>query len=252
MNRLQTSIAVLYCAITWILYYDEILPYLANTAIDGLLLIAVIVVAVTVGKPLSYLNCQHLGSASSMFGTYAAVESLGQSLNHSNFSYALWVAATKSTCLMMKAIWGLSIALWLVYPLFRMCQKIFANNIAASCSHSQLSAQYSSGAELRPLHKSLTTAKLAELGLGSIHRRWCHDYSQIILVALKNLGEYCGTLMEYPIIPFQALLKKKKGVFSFAISISLSFIFTRLTWNRRGRLLVFCSSRPVMNNNRMG
>jgi hypothetical protein len=116
-----TSIAVLYCAITWILYYDEILPYLANTAIDGLLLIAVIVVAVTVGKPLSYLNCQHLGSASSMFGTYAAVESLGQSLNHSNFSYALWVAATKSTCLMMKAIWGLSIALCILFAFSAVC-----------------------------------------------------------------------------------------------------------------------------------
>ncbi|KAI9821141.1 MAG: hypothetical protein M1827_003875 [Pycnora praestabilis] len=110
-----TCIAVMYCAITWILYFDGILPFLLNTAMDTLLLLAVVIVAVTVGKPLSYLNCQVIGEASgNVSSAYAFADTLGNNLNKvgGKVDYANWIGATKVTCFEMKSIWGLSIALW--------------------------------------------------------------------------------------------------------------------------------------------
>lgn len=113
----QTCIAVLYCAITFILYIDNSLPFLLNTAMDGLLLIALVVVAVVVGKPLSYLNCQVIGSSSVSESTYQLGLELKKSWNKdgARVNYGNWIGASKVTCLEMKAIWGLSIALWLVF-----------------------------------------------------------------------------------------------------------------------------------------
>lgn len=84
---------------------------------DGLLLISVVVVAVTVGKPLSYLNCQAIGSTGEIGNAYDFTMSLGSSLNQvgGQIDYNSWIGTTKATCLEMKSIWGLSIALWLVY-----------------------------------------------------------------------------------------------------------------------------------------
>ena len=83
---------------------------------DGLLLIAVVIVAVTVGKPLSYLNCQVIGSANGFGSAYDFTTSLASSLdkNGGQLKYNNWIGATKTICLEMKSIWGLSIALWLV------------------------------------------------------------------------------------------------------------------------------------------
>ena len=83
---------------------------------DGLLLIAVIVVAVTVGKPLSYLDCQAIGSGDGDGNAYYFTMSLGNSLNQvgGQIDYNSWIGTTKATCFEMKSIWGLSIALWLV------------------------------------------------------------------------------------------------------------------------------------------
>lgn len=91
------------------------LPFLINTGMDGMLLIAVAVVAITVGKPLSYLDCQSIGSASSVTSSaYEFTAALGSSLNENGggLNYNNWIGATKATCFEMKAIWGLSIALW--------------------------------------------------------------------------------------------------------------------------------------------
>ncbi len=79
---------------------------------DGLLLIAVVVVAVTVGKPLSYLNCQLIGEGNG--NAYIFTAALGNSLDKTGglLNYNSWIGATKTTCFLMKAIWGLSIALW--------------------------------------------------------------------------------------------------------------------------------------------
>ena len=96
---------------------DNALPFLVNAGMDGLLLIAVIVVAVVVGKPLSYLNCQVIGKMNgNVASAYAFTSALGNSLDKEGgrINYGHWIGATRSNCLEMKSIWGLSIALWLV------------------------------------------------------------------------------------------------------------------------------------------
>lgn len=102
---------MLYCAISYILYYDSQLPFLIATGIDGLLLIAVIVVAVTIGKPLSYLNCAMLSNDGG--STISFVDSVGQ--NMSKIDYWVWAGASKTVCYETKAIWGLSIALCILF-----------------------------------------------------------------------------------------------------------------------------------------
>jgi len=93
---------------------------LIGGAVDSLLLIGVIVVAVTVGKPLSYLNCQAIGSADDTSNAYYFTMSLGSNLNQvgGQIDYNSWIGTTKPTCYEMKSIWGLSIALWLVNLLY--------------------------------------------------------------------------------------------------------------------------------------
>ena len=77
-------------------------------------LIALVVVAVVVGKPLSYLDCRIIGTSSMAESAYQLSAELKDSLhNHGNtVKYSNWIGATRSTCYEMKAIWGLSIALW--------------------------------------------------------------------------------------------------------------------------------------------
>jgi len=110
-------IAVLYCAITLILYFDNILPFLISTGIDALFLIALVVVSVVVGKPLSYLNCQVLDEISNTSSSaYDFTSALGNSLNKSGIiNYSQWIGTSKATCLEMKSIWGLSIALCILF-----------------------------------------------------------------------------------------------------------------------------------------
>ncbi|MCJ1317995.1 hypothetical protein MMC15_003322 [Xylographa vitiligo] len=118
-----TCIAVIYCVITFILFLDNILPFLITTIIDSLLLIALIVVAVTVGEPLSYLNCQAIGSADDMGSAYDFTVSLGDSINQNGgqIDYSTWVGMTKPTCLETKSIWGLSIALCVLFAFSSIC-----------------------------------------------------------------------------------------------------------------------------------
>ncbi|KAI9841776.1 MAG: hypothetical protein M1838_003421 [Thelocarpon superellum] len=118
-----TCIAVLYCAITFILYLDNILPFLVNLGTDGLVLIAVTVVAVTVGKPLSYMNCQIIGNGAGANSAYDFADNLGHTLNQNggNIDYTSWAGADKTTCLEMKSIWGLSIALCILFAFSMMC-----------------------------------------------------------------------------------------------------------------------------------
>ncbi|MCJ1429582.1 hypothetical protein MMC29_007497, partial [Sticta canariensis] len=108
-----TCIAVIYCAITYILFIDSSLPFLITTGMDGMLLIALIVVAVVVGKPLSYVNCQIIGTSSVAESAAQLSNELQKGWdNHGEkVTYSNWIGAKKSTCLEMKAIWGLSIAL---------------------------------------------------------------------------------------------------------------------------------------------
>jgi len=111
-----TCIAVLYCAITYILYLDAQLPFLISSVLDSLLLIAVIVVAVTTGQPLSYLDCRTLPSKGT---TSAFIASVGH--NMSKVNYWVWAGASRTTCYEMKAIWGLSIALCILFAFSGVC-----------------------------------------------------------------------------------------------------------------------------------
>ncbi|KAK2756111.1 hypothetical protein FQN54_005519 [Arachnomyces sp. PD_36] len=122
-----TCIAILYCAITLILFMDNILNFLVNAITDGLHLIAVIVVAVTVGKPLSYLNCNVIGKMSGENASaFAFATSLANNLDKQGgtISYNHWIGASKANCLEMKAIWGLSISLCILFT-FSMVSSIF-------------------------------------------------------------------------------------------------------------------------------
>lgn len=83
--RSQVCIAVLYILISTILYLDAYLPFLVSTAADSALLIALIVVAVTVGKPLSYLNCTALPDTGS---TSSFIDSVGS--NFGKVDYFVW------------------------------------------------------------------------------------------------------------------------------------------------------------------
>ncbi|RVX65892.1 hypothetical protein B0A52_10256 [Exophiala mesophila] len=110
-------VAVLYCAITVILYFDKILPFFISAGLDALFLIALVVISVIVGKPLSYLNCQVLDDMSNATSSaYDFTSALGNSLNkNGTVDYSQWIGTSKSTCLQMKSIWGLSIALCILF-----------------------------------------------------------------------------------------------------------------------------------------
>lgn len=90
------------------------------SGVDSLLLIAFIVVAVTVGKPLSFLNCYAIGVAPSKAvdaqSAYAFSVSVKNNLNTpgSGLGMGNWAGATKTNCFQTKTVWGLSIALWYV------------------------------------------------------------------------------------------------------------------------------------------
>jgi hypothetical protein len=115
-----TVIAAVYCIFTGILFIDNILPLLLNTVMDGLLLIALIVVAVVVGKPLSYLNCDVVGQLQLTGDAYDFATSLGSNLNE-NGDYLYWIGTSRSICLESKSIWGLSIALCILFTFSAIC-----------------------------------------------------------------------------------------------------------------------------------
>lgn len=94
---------------------DSLLPYLINSIVDTLFLIAIIVVSTIVGKPLSYLNCSVIGDLnSSSSSAISFASALGDSLvsEGGRINYNNWIGTSRATCLEMKSIWGLSIALW--------------------------------------------------------------------------------------------------------------------------------------------
>ncbi|KAF2458417.1 hypothetical protein BDY21DRAFT_363302 [Lineolata rhizophorae] len=116
-----TCIATLYSLVSIAFYWAEAnLGLLVMAGVDGLLLIAFIVIAVTVGKPLSFLNCYAIGDSSASTtttSTYAFVESVQENWNTmgSNLNLSNWAGATKANCFETKAMWGLSIALCILF-----------------------------------------------------------------------------------------------------------------------------------------
>lgn len=111
-----TILATLYCFITTILLLSAYLSFILATAFDFLLLIAVIVVAVTVGKPLSYLDCVSLPA---LGDSKSFLSSVGENIGKVN--YFVWAGASGTTCFEMKAVWGLSIALCVLFATSAVC-----------------------------------------------------------------------------------------------------------------------------------
>ncbi|KAI0509111.1 hypothetical protein F5B22DRAFT_649386 [Xylaria bambusicola] len=112
-----TSIATLYVAISYILYYDGMLPLLVAGGADFALLVALIVVAVTIGKPLSMLQCQLLPesvSTTETFVTYITGRGYSSAAARYN-SYLALITTDQPHCYEIKAVWGLGIALSVLF-----------------------------------------------------------------------------------------------------------------------------------------
>ncbi|KAJ4299714.1 hypothetical protein N0V90_004960 [Kalmusia sp. IMI 367209] len=116
-----TCIAALYILVSVAYYWSEAnLGLLVMTGADSLLLIAFIVVAVTVGKPVSYLNCYVIGKTSSEVDAayaYAFTTSVKNNLNQMGDKLSLghWAGVTKSNCFQAKTVWGLAIAMCILF-----------------------------------------------------------------------------------------------------------------------------------------
>ncbi|KAI5922081.1 hypothetical protein F4810DRAFT_721610 [Camillea tinctor] len=113
------SIATLYVAISYILYYDGLLPLLIAGGIDMCLLVASIVVAATIGKPLSLLNCDVLPDPTSSSTDEIFTVSISTSYRRSALTkygtYLALITTDKPHCYEIKAVWGFAIALCVLF-----------------------------------------------------------------------------------------------------------------------------------------
>ncbi|KAI0596547.1 hypothetical protein F4775DRAFT_594231 [Biscogniauxia sp. FL1348] len=112
------SIATLYVAISYILYYDGLLPLLLASGMDTCLLVASIVVAVTIGKPLSLLNCDVLPDPSSSSADEIFTVSISTSRRSALTKYNTYlslITTDKPHCYEVKAVWGFAIALCVLF-----------------------------------------------------------------------------------------------------------------------------------------
>ncbi|KAI2467099.1 hypothetical protein F4781DRAFT_444619 [Annulohypoxylon bovei var. microspora] len=111
------SIATLYVSISYILYYDCLLPLLIAGGVDLALLIAAIVVAVTIGKPLSMLKCELLPQPAETTQTFTVSISTrdyaSAAAKYNN--YLALITTDQPHCYEIKAVWGLSIALCVLF-----------------------------------------------------------------------------------------------------------------------------------------
>ncbi|XXH06169.1 Epsin-3, clathrin recruitment and traffic between the Golgi and endosome [Hypoxylon texense] len=111
------SIATLYVAISYILYYDGLLPLLIAGGVDLTLLVAAIVVAVTIGKPLSLLKCELLPQPTAPTQTFtlsiSARDYASAAARYNN--YLALITTDQPHCYEIKAVWGLGIALCVLF-----------------------------------------------------------------------------------------------------------------------------------------
>lgn len=90
---------------------------------DFLLMLAFVVISVVLGKPLSYMDCSIINKASASedaASAYVFTMSIGQNLGKDG-NFVGWTGETKSNCYESKAVWGMSIALWYVIAVHRVC-----------------------------------------------------------------------------------------------------------------------------------
>lgn len=87
---------------------------------DFLLLLAFVIVSVVLGKPLSYLNCMIVDNADAATNAQSAAaftQALASNINQSGSTLGLknWAGSTRANCYETKAIWGLCIALSILF-----------------------------------------------------------------------------------------------------------------------------------------
>lgn len=118
-NTCQTSIAALYCLLTLPFFWSNANKgLLVMTAIDFLLLLAFVVIAVVLGKPLTILNCPLIASDLTHLPQISDAFDFTQSLTSNVNKYSnltSWSGATKGNCLASKAAWGFCIAICLLF-----------------------------------------------------------------------------------------------------------------------------------------
>jgi len=80
---------------------------------DFLIFIAFVVVSVSIGRPVSYLNCYH--RFDNLSGD--VLKGLQENWNDqgSTINLSFWSGMNKSNCFETKAIWGFCIALTVLY-----------------------------------------------------------------------------------------------------------------------------------------
>ena len=86
-------------------------------AFDFFWLIAFIVVAVVLGKPLSYLDCrlvQDTDAATTAANAFAFAQSISNNIGQKG-QYVGWAGATRVNCYESKAVWGMSIVLCILF-----------------------------------------------------------------------------------------------------------------------------------------
>ncbi|PPJ51403.1 hypothetical protein CBER1_08554 [Cercospora berteroae] len=116
-----TCMATLYCLISIPFFYAQAnLGLLIMTAVDFLLLIAFVVVAVVLGKPLSFLNCTIIAdknAAANAQSAAAFTQALASNIGKSGSTLGLgnWAGSTKANCYETKAIWGFGISLAILF-----------------------------------------------------------------------------------------------------------------------------------------
>lgn len=114
-----TCIAALYIMVSVGYYWSEAnIGLLVMAGVDSLILLAFIVCAVTLGKPISFLNCHIIGKSSTeVDAQYASafVAAAVENLNKSITSLGHWVGVTRSNCFQAKTVWGMTIALCILF-----------------------------------------------------------------------------------------------------------------------------------------
>jgi hypothetical protein len=109
------------------LHYDDKIMYFIPAGGDTLLLIALSVLTVKVGKPLSYLDCMALSNSQSTGATGSFISSVSANFKKNN--YWIWAGASKTTCLEVKAVWGFGIALCVLFSFSAIVSALIGNQL---------------------------------------------------------------------------------------------------------------------------
>jgi len=110
-NVWKTSLATLYTLVSIAFYWAVAnIGLFVMAGFDFLILIAFIVVSVSVGRPVSYMNCYlPLVVPDQSDNTGQILTEVMSKLDQSGLRY--WAHLNKSNCFETKAIWGFGIAL---------------------------------------------------------------------------------------------------------------------------------------------